>query len=437
MSADSKETPKKRHFSNVSSESSPEFLCLPKKAHTEINMEAMQKTLIGMQTQLSELLSIKGTIEGTQRTVTSINDTLTLLTARLDKAEKQCDKITKLYEDQKKENNLLKLRFKVLDEKRIQAETYSRRDNLIFDGIPEPQDETKWDLYNKILDVLRVKMKFHQVEDIKFVRWHRYGRSYGNKPRAVMVKFHFFPDKERVWDARKELKNTDIWVSEDFPVEIKNRRQVLMPIYRAALRTEGVTASLNRDRLFLNGNMFTINNLHMLPAGLKLQNTSIANIEGRACFYTRSAPFSNFFPAKFRIGGVDYTCSEQYYLSTGAEIVGDYEVAEKIMLESDPAVMKSLSNSLPHRNNDMDKLTEGLKKQTMMDALVAKFSQNPHLRDCLVSTGDSEIVEASANDLFWGAGVSLKNIGSKPKDDWPGQNVLGSLLQEVRTTLST
>lgn len=276
-----------------------------------------------------------------------------------------------------------------------------------------------------------------EVEKIKFVRYHRMGGKPTNgRSRPVLVKFHFYPDKEKVWNQRRKLKDSNVWLSEDFPPEVRNRRQVLMPIYKAALKTEGVEASLSRDRLFLNRNMYTVHNLHMLPEALKLKNICTATIDGRVCFYTRSSPFSNFFPAKFSVGGVDYCCSEQYYLSTGAEVVGDREIADKIMLQSDPAVMKSMYNTLQDRHNDMSKWNDGLKKKTMSDALIAKFSQNPHLKDCLLATKDAELVEASPIDTFWGVGVALKDISSRPRDEWPGENILGSLLQDVRATLS-
>ncbi|KAL4062338.1 hypothetical protein J3A83DRAFT_4110194 [Scleroderma citrinum] len=61
----------------------------------------------------------------------------------------------------------------------------------------------------------------------------------------------------------------------------------------------------------------------------------------------------------------------------------------------------------------------------MMDlALWHKFTQNTHLKDELLSTGDAELVEDSAKDAFWGVGP-----------DGKGENQLGKALQKLRTKL--
>lgn len=61
----------------------------------------------------------------------------------------------------------------------------------------------------------------------------------------------------------------------------------------------------------------------------------------------------------------------------------------------------------------------------MMDlVLFHKFSQNRHLKEELLSTGDAELVEDSDKDSFWGIGVDRK-----------GQNQLGKALVRLRTKL--
>lgn len=425
------ETPKKRSHSNVSEESSPEFISQQKKVNVEVNMAAIQESIKSIQSQLTDLLTMKSTVNETHNTVTGIS-------AKLSSLEKKYQEMDQLYQGQKRENDLLKLKLKVLDEKRIQAEAYSRRDNLIFYGVPEAADETSQGLKASIVDIMKIKMKVSDAEKIPFVRIHRFGRAVENKPRPVLARFHYYPDKERVWKNRTQLKeHRALWLAEDFPEEIRNRRQVLMPIFKCALKTEGVKVSMSSDKLYLNNTMFTINNLHMLPDKFKLQNTSLVTSDDKVFFYTRSAPLSNHFPASFQIGGIWFNCSEQYYLTSEAETVGDKQIAEKIMLESNPAAMKRLSNTLqnPERKNDMSKWTDGLKRQVMMDALIAKFSQNTHLREVLLSTKDKLLVEASPRDQFWGAGVGLKDIADTPQENWPGANELGKALMEIRKTL--
>lgn len=59
--------------------------------------------------------------------------------------------------------------------------------------------------------------------------------------------------------------------------------------------------------------------------------------------------------------------------------------------------------------------------QAMLNALRAKFTQHPSLRELLLSTGTEELVEHSHRDRYWGDG-----------GDGTGQNMLGKLLMQVR-----
>ena len=60
----------------------------------------------------------------------------------------------------------------------------------------------------------------------------------------------------------------------------------------------------------------------------------------------------------------------------------------------------------------------------MGEVLRAKFTQHPQLRSLLLSTGDAELVEHTANDNYWADG-----------GDGSGKNRLGQLLMELRSEL--
>jgi len=57
----------------------------------------------------------------------------------------------------------------------------------------------------------------------------------------------------------------------------------------------------------------------------------------------------------------------------------------------------------------------------MRKGLRLKFSQNPHLLELLLSTGNRLLVEHTVNDNYWGDG-----------GDGSGKNRLGHILMEVR-----
>ena len=66
----------------------------------------------------------------------------------------------------------------------------------------------------------------------------------------------------------------------------------------------------------------------------------------------------------------------------------------------------------------------------------AKFSQNPDLKEFLLSTGDAILVEASPYDKIWGIGLDKEQAMKGTVEQWQGENLLGCALMEVRDWLS-
>ena len=64
-----------------------------------------------------------------------------------------------------------------------------------------------------------------------------------------------------------------------------------------------------------------------------------------------------------------------------------------------------------------------------------KFSQNRELREFLLSTGDSVLVEASPYDAIWGIRLAASSPEAQDPMKWRGQNLLGFALMEVRDEL--
>ena len=74
-------------------------------------------------------------------------------------------------------------------------------------------------------------------------------------------------------------------------------------------------------------------------------------------------------------------------------------------------------------------------KQVMYKANFGKYTQNDTLMTVLVDTGEKYLIEASHHDLFWGAGVSLKNKHCLMPDQHDGLNHMGKLLAMIRQIL--
>ena len=63
------------------------------------------------------------------------------------------------------------------------------------------------------------------------------------------------------------------------------------------------------------------------------------------------------------------------------------------------------------------------------------FGQNPTLRQCLIDTGDKQLLEANPNDRIWGIGMSMRNKLSTSPEYWHGKNLMGQILTQVREAL--
>lgn len=113
-----------------------------------------------------------------------------------------------------------------------------------------------------------------------------------------------------------------------------------------------------------------------------------------------------------------------------AMLFNDFEIAEQILNETDVRKIKALGRKVKNFNNE---LWDIHKENFMYNACYAKFSQNAKLKDFLLGTDNSEIIEASPVDNIWGIGFSsdkaMENI-----DQW-GQNLLGKCLMKVRAVL--
>lgn len=74
-------------------------------------------------------------------------------------------------------------------------------------------------------------------------------------------------------------------------------------------------------------------------------------------------------------------------------------------------------------------------RRIVTEASWHKFSQNPHLKEYLVSTGEAVIVEASPFDKIWGIGMGMNNAKALDPQTWNGQNLLGFALMDARSML--
>jgi ribA/ribD-fused uncharacterized protein len=148
-------------------------------------------------------------------------------------------------------------------------------------------------------------------------------------------------------------------------------------------------------------------------------------------FWVSKSPLSQWHPAKFTEGDVEYTSSEQYMMAEKARIMGDSETRTLILAATSAREIKALGRQV--KNWDERKWTAErfavVKRGNML-----KFGQNPKMLRHLKRTR-GEIVEASPYDAVWGIGLDEATAERTPQEKWPGENLLGKVLMEVRAEL--
>lgn len=148
---------------------------------------------------------------------------------------------------------------------------------------------------------------------------------------------------------------------------------------------------------------------------------------GRECL-------SQWYPAPFVVEGVRYATAEHYMMAAKARLFGDLETAAAIVDARHPAAAKKHGRAV--RGFDEARWTEE-RYGIVVAGNRAKFRQHEALRAYLVGTGDRVLVEASPTDRIWGIGLAADHPDAVVPARWPGLNLLGAALMQVRGELAS
>lgn len=142
--------------------------------------------------------------------------------------------------------------------------------------------------------------------------------------------------------------------------------------------------------------------------------------------------FSQWYPCKLLINGVEYNCAEQYMMAMKAQLFGDQTMLDAIMKSTDPSEQKALGKKV----QGFDVRTwEAVARDVVMRANLAKFADNPKLRAKLLMTEGTTLVEASPTDRIWGVGLYENDPRVHFRAQWQGRNWLGQVLTDLRGSL--
>ncbi|KAK6043656.1 hypothetical protein COOONC_18838 [Cooperia oncophora] len=127
-----------------------------------------------------------------------------------------------------------------------------------------------------------------------------------------------------------------------------------------------------------------------------------------------------------------FSSAEQFYMWTKAKFCKDFNAANAILYLKDPKMIKQVDSQL--HNLDVNKWMK-FSWKVRMKAAMAKFKQNRRMRYQLFRTIGSTLVEADADDTYWGVGLSIDDPNIADPSKWRGANVMGEVLMQIRDVL--
>ena len=139
--------------------------------------------------------------------------------------------------------------------------------------------------------------------------------------------------------------------------------------------------------------------------------------------------FSNWYPCIFSIDGIEYQNTEQYFMAQKALLFGDMVSFKKIIETPSPNDCKNLGRAV---SPFISAIWNSKRYEIMKMGNHAKFTQNSELQQRLLDTGNAILAEASPYDGIWGIKLSAKEAEKMEPVLWPGMNLLGRLLMELR-----
>ncbi|XP_070564484.1 uncharacterized protein [Ptychodera flava] len=144
----------------------------------------------------------------------------------------------------------IEIEMKKLQTAKAEMEDRSKRNNLVFRGVREDENETWEETEQKVKSLLSEKMNI--TDDIEFERVHRMSTgtraSANSTGRPIVAMCSKYKDKEKILSKGKNLRGTDIFVEQQFSMETNFIRKKLFG-KRKELVQQGIRAFVNYKKI--------------------------------------------------------------------------------------------------------------------------------------------------------------------------------------------
>ena len=205
----------------------------------ELETQLIRVTSLASDLQSKVIVLENKLVEKDKQLIDVINDLRAIKTSTQFMSD-VADEVEKMKTDVSGQVNNVSSKVTSLQWKTNDLEDRSRRDNLIFWNIPEPEEgilESSDDCEKKIIDELIECYPANGCMDkVSFERVHRLGPKKKNKTRAIIAKLSYHKDKCYILDNSRSLKRSKIGmtISEDFCPSTLALRKELWTAAKAA-----------------------------------------------------------------------------------------------------------------------------------------------------------------------------------------------------------
>lgn len=327
-------------------------------------------------------------------------------------------------------NNIrLERRLAAAEEKLQFHDIKSNRFSLTIEGLLESKDkDAKTQLIKKVNGDAQVDLKSEEIVSIR--RIGKVTKYRKNRSIALVVRDEMARNK--VLRARgkltPEIANTAIWINEEVPATYRRRKSMLRDLVKLAI-TKKYQAKIDQGGINLDGKLYLPHQFDKLPQGLQPHDACAKETDNQGiAFASEWTPLSNMFRTEFSYKDIWYNSAEQAYQYQKAVFHGQQDLADDIIITTDPYECKKLGG----RTDDSDKWDKTCEEK-MAEILDAKFKANPSIAETLINTGEATLYEAT-QDNFWGINCTLHSKEAR-EEKGTGQNKLGYLLMALRVNL--
>lgn len=153
------------------------------------------------------------------------------------------------------------------------------------------------------------------------------------------------------------------------------------------------------------------------------------NVRKNGFYFFVGGKLSQFYNTPIKENGLIFATAEHYMHYRKAILFHDHDTAKKILRTTNPFNAKKLGRTV---KNFSSLIWDEKKYDIVKHGNILKFSQNNALKMFLMSSDSLKIVEAR-RDYIWGSGCDLKeSMTIIDEKMFPGNNLLGKILTEVR-----